>query len=39
MSVRRWPDTFPVPSLPGFAIQPVDPSIRTLLVICAHHLG
>ena len=35
MSVRRWPDTFPVPSLPGFAIQPVDPSIRTPMEVGA----
>lgn len=26
---RRWPDTLPTPSMPGFTVQPRDPSLRT----------
>lgn len=35
MSVRRWPDTLPTPSMPGFSLQSVDPSIRTNMEVGA----
>jgi hypothetical protein len=27
--MRRWPDTLPTPSFPGFGLSPIDPSLRT----------
>ena len=29
MTMRRWPDTLPTPSAPGFGLSPVDPVIRS----------
>ena len=27
--MRRWPDTLPTPSIPGFGLSPIDTAIRT----------
>jgi hypothetical protein len=35
MSVRRWPDTLPLPSAPDFALTPVDQNIRTQMEVGA----
>lgn len=29
MTVRRWPDTLPGPSIPQYGLRPIDPSVRT----------
>ena len=33
MSVRRWPDTLPGPSAPGYGLTPIDPTVRTAMEV------
>ncbi len=38
MSVRRWPDTLPLPSATDFGLTPVDPNIRTQMEVGAQRV-
>jgi hypothetical protein len=38
MSVRRWPDTLPQASAPGFGLSPVDQAIRTNMEVGAQRV-
>ena len=38
MTVRRWPDTLPTPSAPGFDLSPVDQAIRTNMEVGAQRV-
>lgn len=38
MSIIRWPDTLPGPSIPSFSLSPVDPSVRTPMEVGAQRV-
>jgi hypothetical protein len=35
MSVRRWPDPLPGPSIPQYGLRPIDPTVRTAMEVGA----